>query len=367
MTRIALVLVAISCCLPGCANNRILSEKPAPAAITAEKHRAEKADKAQAIAAFERKRDEAQWQAAMAFSDRGDRQSCRQSLTELLGRSPQHAGAHLLMAELLVEEAPQQAIQHADAVLANEPENMRAQQAKALATEQLGAPDAVPVSYEVPISGPPEADNNTPRFEAPDPGDAVYTPILEAQSLPPAAAVSADTVDAAVVVGTADEPEGAPARLTTRQSLPVCALHPSQQSETAEGGQAAEANSQPAEPAEFPAVQAEPSASALQPALHALQAGSREEAIGLLRAELAQSPQSAEVHRALALALYQQGDYQAAHQALTQALSLDNANAASYFLMGCTLTRLGQPQAAEQHYQLAGRLDPKYGTLPDRR
>jgi hypothetical protein len=39
---------------------------------------------------------------------------------------------------------------------------------------------------------------------------------------------------------------------------------------------------------------------------------------------------------------------------------LDNSAGLSYFLMGCTLKKLDQPEAAASHFARAAELDPRF-------
>ena len=69
---------------------------------------------------------------------------------------------------------------------------------------------------------------------------------------------------------------------------------------------------------------------------------------------------SAGVQRTLGAAYYRTGDYRSSQVALQQALSLDKSSPLSYFLMGCTLVKLGRSEAAAMHFRQAGMLDPRY-------
>ena len=66
-----------------------------------------------------------------------------------------------------------------------------------------------------------------------------------------------------------------------------------------------------------------------------------------------------------ARAQYRLGDYAAAQVAIAQGLSLDKSDALAYFLMGSTLARLGQAEAAERQFAEAARLDPRFGQSRD--
>ena len=83
-------------------------------------------------------------------------------------------------------------------------------------------------------------------------------------------------------------------------------------------------------------------------------------AVELAEASLVEHPQSAPLFRVLGTAQYRQEQWQAAHIAFEQALDLDNTNALAYFLMGSTLSKLGQAEAADWHHRRARQLDPRY-------
>jgi tetratricopeptide (TPR) repeat protein len=84
-----------------------------------------------------------------------------------------------------------------------------------------------------------------------------------------------------------------------------------------------------------------------------------------LAAELAENgleqfPESPGLYRVSGTARYRRGDLQAAKSSLQTALALDNRSGLSYFLLGSTLAKLGQAQAAEWHLSQARRLDPRF-------
>jgi tetratricopeptide (TPR) repeat protein len=88
-----------------------------------------------------------------------------------------------------------------------------------------------------------------------------------------------------------------------------------------------------------------------------------------LSAELAEAglqrfPKSAALYRVLGAAQYRRGEWVAAQVALQQALSLDNTQALSYFLMGSTLTKLGRSEEAQSYYRQARQLDARYAVEP---
>jgi tetratricopeptide (TPR) repeat protein len=95
-------------------------------------------------------------------------------------------------------------------------------------------------------------------------------------------------------------------------------------------------------------------------AVAALRQNHPEVAVELLDVAASRFPKSAAVYRALGAACYRRTDYRAAQSALKQALLLDKGNPLSYFLMGCTLVKLGEQPAAEEFFRQARLLDPKY-------
>ena len=101
----------------------------------------------------------------------------------------------------------------------------------------------------------------------------------------------------------------------------------------------------------------------LQRSVEALAQGDTATAIELATAGLAQNPERpAPLYRVLGAAHYRRGEYQAAQIALAQALSLDKSDALAYFLMGSTLSKLGQSETAARCFAEAARLDPRYGS-----
>ncbi|MBN1396020.1 MAG: tetratricopeptide repeat protein [Pirellulales bacterium] len=95
-------------------------------------------------------------------------------------------------------------------------------------------------------------------------------------------------------------------------------------------------------------------------AVAALRANRPALAVELLAPAAERFPDSASVHRALGAAYYRSGDYKSSQVVLRKALSLDKSNPLSYLLLGCTLAKLGQTEAAESHLRQARAMDPKY-------
>jgi len=97
-------------------------------------------------------------------------------------------------------------------------------------------------------------------------------------------------------------------------------------------------------------------------AVSALRHNRPDVAVALLEPLLKRFPKSAAIRRVLATAHYRLGEYESSQVVLQQALSLDKSCGLSYFLMGCTLAKLGQRTAAETHFCQARRLDPRYAS-----
>ena len=95
-------------------------------------------------------------------------------------------------------------------------------------------------------------------------------------------------------------------------------------------------------------------------AVSALQLNRPDVAVSIAKEATARFPGYAALHRVLGVACYRSGDYEFSQVVLQQALSLDNTNALTYFLQGCTLSKLGKTEAAEAHFSQAAKLDPRY-------
>jgi tetratricopeptide (TPR) repeat protein len=92
----------------------------------------------------------------------------------------------------------------------------------------------------------------------------------------------------------------------------------------------------------------------------ALRTNHPEMAVELLVPAAKHFSKSAAIYRMLGVAYYRLGDFRSSQVALQQALSLDKSSGLSYFLMGSTLAKLGQAEAADAHFQQAQALDSRY-------
>lgn len=156
----------------------------------------------------------------------------------------------------------------------------------------------------------------------------------------------------------AADKEGAASRGSSR-TVPVAALAaetPAAPPSTKALADAPVAGQQAAKPA------AEDLRAVVDAAVEALKRDRPDEAIALIEPVLPEHPQSAALHRTLGTAHFRQGDYAAALTALERSVELDKTHALSYFLMGCTLQKLGQPEAAETRFRQAQAIDPRYAS-----
>ena len=324
---------------------------------------------------FDQQRDFAEYEAAKArWVQQRDLKGCREALEKLLARRPQHRDARLLMVELLLAaDDPPGAFEHAKAALDMNPNDAEVQYTMATTLDAQGKTADAVAYYE-------RATKMDPRNES---FAAAYQTAREvAHEERGAAGAAVFDGDEAVNDLAA---EGLPVGYTeTAAPLPSSAGRagsPGAAGSAASGGVAVEgpagallrkgqaALSEGAPKAVAGAVENFRQAAATKPdnpqipisaAAAALRANRAEVAVAVLAPAAKRFPNSPAVHRMLGAAYYRTGDYKSSQVALQQALSLDKSSALSYLLMGCTLAKLGQEEAAESHFRQARALDPKY-------
>jgi Flp pilus assembly protein TadD len=290
------------------------------------------------VAEFDEQRDRAQYQAALSRWQQGDAAGCRETLAPLLARNPDHREAQLLAAQLeLFDDKPKQALERARRVLVAHPDDAQAHYEAALALDAMGGmADALP-HYE-------KAAQLAPREEA---YQASYQAALTATLPPPGSpagrikiperARSAGSADNADRARTDDESPASDSAVRERLAAfyRAASAHPDDQ--------------------QIP----------LDAAVYSLRQDRPEAAIAIATAGLQNFPDSPALYRVLGMAQYRHGDFAAARVSLGRALSLDKSNALAYFLMGSTLARLGEADAARKQFDKAARLDPRYGNSPN--
>jgi tetratricopeptide (TPR) repeat protein len=320
---------------------------------------------------IDQQRDLAEYEAAKTrWVDQHDSEGCREALEKLLARRPQHCDAHLLMAELLLaEDDPQAAYQHAKAALDSSPNSAGVQYTMALVLDAQGNTSDALAYYEratkmAPQSGPLAAANRTAREAA---RDEIRFSKTAAAQIPASFDARADEcLPTGYSAGVAPLPPGSRAGSAgvaeSADSDGVAASSPVV--DLLRKGQEALAEETPAAALTYfhqaADIQPDNPQIPISAAASALRANRPEVAVELLTPAAKQYPGSAAVHRMLGAAYYRAGEYKSSQVALQQALSLDKSSALSYLLLGWTLAKLGQNEAAEAHFRQARVLDPRY-------
>lgn len=271
---------------------------------------------------YEQRRDAALLQSAQARFEHGDLDGSRRDLDQLLTRSPDHREGRLLSVEVyLCRDDLAQAEHEIDEVLQRWPEDAETQQAKTAIRELRGMENGSGEAV-LPASYPAEPDC---RKEGQ--ADARRAQLLQ----------SDPTLRSALAPQSVSARRNSPA-LQDSTDLALKKLPPV---------------SAPGAP--------------LEQALEALQRGQPDEAAQLLRPAVAADPANPALQRTLAVALYRSGDPAEAQIVLQQALSLDNRDALSYFLLGCVKESQGLTVAAEECFLRASQLDQRLDGLAAKR
>jgi len=320
-------------------------DKSATAKPTAEQNRStsglsdKREQRLREVAAdFDRRRDEAQYQAALNRWREDDATGCREALSKLLARTPSHCGARLLLADVeLSQGSPKAALEQGRAVLALEPKNAEAHHVMGLALDALGETTAAISHYEQAT----RLDSQNEQYAA------CYHAALDG-SIPPDAVrpTNVESDNSLGLTTSADGPDSIDRSGAIAASGRVV---PASATQTAGSGSD-----------ESPEAR-----EAVAKAAEALRNDRPQVAIDLAKVGLCHHPQSASLYRVLGASQYRLGNYAAAQVAIAQGLSLDKSDALAYFLMGSTLARLGQAEAAERQFAEAARLDPRFGQSRD--
>lgn len=255
----------------------------------------------EALRQFDKNRDFAEFQAAMAEYGRGDLTGCRETLTRLIERNGKHCDARLMLAELyLADNRPQEALEQVQPALGDHPHDARVQYTAGLTLDAMGQASGALAHYRQAAELQPNnelyAISHRTALDAATGGD-----------------VSNDRSGYAAVAGSDTVPGG-----PDNPEIPIAA------------------------------------------AVAALRADRPDQAVELLRPAAGRGCGSATAYRILGLAHYRLGDYRSSQVALQQALSLDKSSALTYFLMGCTLARLGSAESAEACWEQGRAMDPRY-------
>lgn len=308
--------------------------------------------KQQVVRQFDQKRDRAEFEAAWSAWQRGDIDGAAQSLHSLLSRNPQHRDALLLMIDVAVAaNRPQQALRYAQTARDSFPDDAELQYAVATVLDYANRQAEALPCYD--------------RAARLDPDNEVYTVAYHAarEALmgrsPVPSAASAQTGAASP-----DRPNTAPSGARGNNSCVGDGYTAGE--EVAELMRRAEDALRTGQPELALALFGEAARRADDPqtviraATAALRYDYPDLALELLEPAAARFSDCAALHCVLGVARYRLGDYRSSQVALRQALSLDNSSALAYFLMGCTLRKLGQFQQAEAHFRQAAVLEPGY-------
>jgi tetratricopeptide (TPR) repeat protein len=292
---------------------------------------------------FDRRRDEAQYQAALNRWREDDAAGCREALAQLLTRTPSHCAARLLLADVeLSQGSPKAALEQARQVLALEPKNAEAHHVMGLALDALGETTAAISHYEQATRLDSQNEQYAACYHAAL--DASLTPnAIPSDAIRPENIASPHSADSIVYADGPNEADRS-GHATAAGNVDPTSAHASVDSDSDESPDARRA---------------------VIGAAEALRNNRPQDAIDLANGALRRHPKSASLFRVLGAAQYRLGDFSAAQVAIAQALSLDKSDALAYFLMGSTLARLGQAEAAERQFAEAARLDPRFGPSRD--
>jgi tetratricopeptide (TPR) repeat protein len=234
---------------------------------------------------------------------RSDATAARETLAPVLVRNPDYRDAHLLAAQLdLFADKPKTALAHARQILVAHPDDAQAHFQAAVALDAMGAAaDALP-HYE-------KAAQLAPKDEV---FQASYQAAVGIAVPPPMDSAATASISESAARANPDNPQ-----------------------------------------------------LALDAAILALRQNRPEAAIEIAITAVNRHADSAPLWRTLGMAQYRSGQFAAAEASLKQAIALDKSNALAYFLMGSTLSREAQSEAARPYFDEAARLDPRFGQGPN--
>jgi len=303
-----------------------------------------------AIREFEEKRAFAEFQAALARWDQGDVDGCEAGLQKLLKRNPDHRDAQALLADVLLVREMSGASEAKVPRQLERPSPITEQHIEAKGRKQ---PAVAPESERLLTAGYCTALENARQAEG-----AAADPILGDRKTSRAVLQLASLTQLTAAGKVDESADGANHTdgVESAASVPVVAL--------LERGHAAlgEGASEKAAACFRKAASIRPNEPRIpiSAAVSALQTNQPELAVELLDEAKERFTDSARILRILGTAHYRLGDFESSQVALQQALSLDKSSGLTYFLLGCTLAKLGQSDLAEEHFRQARALDPKY-------
>ena len=347
--RILTVLLLASL-LSGCA------QLPAALQVTALPSLRESQASGEQLRQYEQKRDLALFQAAQARLEQGDEQGCRTLLNQLLGRSPKHLEGRLLLADLQLAQHDAAAAQTTLAeVLAEHPNHAAALHALGVALAAQGDEPAARTAFAQAAAAEPGNELYALSHQHSQQSVAKPVPTTSEASTRLSSAPPVTSRRKVQVVSDRTSASGGAEQFVSAAHGSAAArlLHKAAAAlETQELDQAQQALEK--------AMQLEPDNAdiPLQAALAAVQCGQPELALRLVNPAVTRHPRSLALRRLQGLILYRQGEYASARAALETAISIERGDALSYFILGHTLERLDQPEAAAEQFARAAQLDP---------
>jgi Flp pilus assembly protein TadD len=316
---------------------------------------------AETVEAFERHRTDALMHSARGAFERDDLRACERQLRQIIRLRPHRPDARLLLADvLLATDRRAEAVKQVELTLRDHPDDPRAAHAMGLLLDAAGRQAEAVAYYRQAAQHAPANELYRTSYETACRTIASSdSPRAEVEQASHTGSVSADvesaTGDDSVHVLSPPEPTEAPDASAGHGSIADRLLAEAGRdlargdvtAATQRLGEATSAN--PDDP-HIP----------LRASVLALQYNQPHLSTDLLRSAVVDFPQHAALHRALGAAHYRAGAFRKAEVALRQALSLDKADPLAYFLMGCTLAKLGQPDAARQQFARAAQLDTRF-------
>jgi Tfp pilus assembly protein PilF len=294
----------------------------------------------------EKQREHAELLAAQQRFQRKDFKGSGELLQDILARDPRNCEARLLMAvALLSTQQEQAALAQLQEGLKYHAEDPDLQYAMGVTLDANGRPDEALAYYE-------RATRTAPKNEAYSQG---YRLAQEA----------ATRRKAEVGIGR-DGTKLAADASRAPQVVPVSAIAVSKDrsAEFLQRGEEALENGSPTMAADFfrQAAAGDPGNPQIpiMAATCALKHNEARMAAEILASAARSFPRSAAVFRCLAIAHLRMQDFAAAKVDSEQAIALDKSSALAYYTLGCTLTNLGQREAADSNFRQAAALDPRY-------
>lgn len=154
----------------GCASG--FGRKPRTKDVAAEQEKRH----SEVVAAFEQKRDSAQFSAAMVRWQERDLPGCRELTEKLLARNPTHRGGRLLRAELsLLDDKPEVALTDIEKLFAENPEDAEVCHMLALLLDANGRPSDALDHFAQATELAPESEVFAASFQAARDGAAART------------------------------------------------------------------------------------------------------------------------------------------------------------------------------------------------